>query len=117
MNSRLAEFFQLAVRQLFRRKFRVILTVAGIAIGVAALVGTVALGEGIRTQAVDAIRTQSDLTLIEALRSGGKRPPARHPHAGGSRGQPAWGGGIGAGGEGDVCHQGPDVRPGNRSPG
>jgi len=67
MNSRLAEFFQLAVRQLFRRKFRVILTIAGIAIGVAALVGTVALGEGIRTQAVDAIRTQSDLTLIEAL--------------------------------------------------
>jgi putative ABC transport system permease protein len=67
MNSRLVEFFQFAVRQLFRRKFRVILTVAGIAIGVAALVGTVALGEGIRTQAVDAIRTQSDLTLIEAL--------------------------------------------------
>src|SRR5690606_18986432 len=61
------EFFQFAVRQLFRRKIRVILTVAGIAIGVAALVGTVALGEGIRTQAVDAIRTQSDLTLIEAL--------------------------------------------------
>lgn len=29
--------------------------------------GTVALGEGIRTQAVEAIRTQSDLTLIEAL--------------------------------------------------
>lgn len=67
MTARLLEFIGLAFRQLFRRKFRVILTVAGIAIGVAALVGTVAVGEGIRTQAVEAIRTQSDLTLIEAL--------------------------------------------------
>ncbi|HRS93509.1 MAG TPA: ABC transporter permease [Methanolinea sp.] len=67
MTIRLLEFIELAFRQLFRRKVRVILTVAGIAIGVAALVGTVSLGEGIRTQAVEAIRTQSDLTLIEAL--------------------------------------------------
>ncbi|KQC04708.1 MAG: ABC transporter permease [Methanoculleus sp. SDB] len=67
MIARLLEFFQLAVRQLSRRRVRVVLTVAGIAIGVAALVGTVALGEGIRTQAVEAIRSQSDLTLIEAL--------------------------------------------------
>ncbi|MBN1193803.1 MAG: ABC transporter permease [Methanomicrobiaceae archaeon] len=67
MISRLLEFFQLAVRQLSRRRVRVILTVAGIAIGVAALVGTVALGDGIRTQAVEAIRSQSDLTLLEAL--------------------------------------------------
>jgi len=66
MNSRILEFFHLAIRQLSRRKVRVILTVAGIAIGVAALVGTVALGEGIRTQAVEAIRAQSDLTLLEA---------------------------------------------------
>lgn len=67
MSSRILEFFHLAIRQLSRRKFRVILTVAGIAIGVAALVGTVALGEGIRSQAVEAIRSQSDLTLLEAL--------------------------------------------------
>ncbi|OPX73549.1 MAG: macrolide transporter ATP-binding /permease protein [Methanoregulaceae archaeon PtaB.Bin108] len=67
MSSRILEFFSLAIRQLSRRKVRVILTVAGIAIGVAALVGTVALGEGIRSQAVEAIRTQSDLTLLEAL--------------------------------------------------
>jgi putative ABC transport system permease protein len=65
--NRIIEFFQLAVRQVSRRRIRVILTVAGIAIGVAALVGTVALGDGIRTQAVEAIRTQSDLTLLEAI--------------------------------------------------
>lgn len=67
MSSRILEFFVLAIRQLSRRKIRVLLTIAGIAIGVAALVGTVALGEGIRSQAVEAIRSQSDLTLLEAL--------------------------------------------------
>lgn len=67
MIGRLPEFIRLAARQISRRKLRVALTVAGIAIGVAALVGTVALGEGIRAQAVAAIRAQSDLTLIEAL--------------------------------------------------
>nr|WP_300998878.1 ABC transporter permease [Methanoculleus sp.] len=45
---------------------RVFLTALGIAIGVAAVVGTVSLGEGIRYQAVEAIKEQSDLTLIEA---------------------------------------------------
>ncbi|MDI9633011.1 MAG: ABC transporter permease [Methanolinea sp.] len=67
MISRIPEFIRLASRQISRRKLRVALTVAGIAVGVAALVGTVALGEGIRAQAVAAIRAQADLTLLEAV--------------------------------------------------
>jgi putative ABC transport system permease protein len=59
------DFLKIAARQLFSKKFRVILTVLGIAIGVAAVIGTVSLGEGIRTQAIETIKAQSDLTIIE----------------------------------------------------
>ncbi len=55
----------LAFRRLKTRKLRVLLTVLGIAVGIAAVLGTVSLGEGIRTQAVETIRATSDLTLLE----------------------------------------------------
>ncbi len=57
----------LAFRNLWNRKIRVFLTVLGIAIGVAAVIGTVSLGEGIRTQAVQTIQASSDLTLLEIV--------------------------------------------------
>nr|HPM55495.1 ABC transporter permease [Methanoculleus sp.] len=64
--GRWIEYMAVAARQVARRRMRVLLTALGIAIGVAAVVGTVSLGEGIRYQAVEAIKEQSDLTLIEA---------------------------------------------------
>ena len=60
------EYLKISARQVARKRMRVLLTALGIAIGVAAVVGTVSLGEGIRFQAVEAIKDQSDLTLIEA---------------------------------------------------
>ncbi|MDD4254370.1 MAG: ABC transporter permease [Methanofollis sp.] len=60
------EYLKISARQVSRKRMRVLLTALGIAIGVAAVVGTVSLGEGIRYQAVEAIKDQTDLTLIEA---------------------------------------------------
>lgn len=71
--ARVFESLKIAARQVARKRMRVLLTALGIAIGVAAVVGTISLGEGIRYQAVEAIKEQSDLTLIEAtadIRSG-----------------------------------------------
>ena len=65
MISREVEFLRSSARQLRSKRLRVALTVIGIAIGVAAVIGVVALGEGIRYQAIETIKTQSDLTLIE----------------------------------------------------
>jgi putative ABC transport system permease protein len=48
-----------------RKKLRVLLIVLGIAIGVAAVIGVTALGEGIRVQAVEQIKASHDLTTIE----------------------------------------------------
>ncbi|NAS88623.1 ABC transporter permease [ANME-1 cluster archaeon AG-394-G21] len=59
------ELFALASRQLGRKKLRVFLIVLGIAIGVAAVIGVTSLGEGIRVQAVEQIKSQHDLTTIE----------------------------------------------------
>jgi putative ABC transport system permease protein len=59
------ELFALACRQLGRKKLRVFLIVLGIAIGVAAVIGVTSLGEGIRVQAVEQIKSQHDLTTIE----------------------------------------------------
>ncbi|MFA5295806.1 MAG: ABC transporter permease [Methanoregulaceae archaeon] len=59
------DFLQLSGRQLMTKRLRVALTVIGIAIGVAAVIGIVALGDGIRYQAIETIKAQSDLTLIE----------------------------------------------------
>jgi putative ABC transport system permease protein len=64
--EKIVEYLKLSARQVARKRMRVLLTALGIAIGVAAVVGTVSLGEGIRYQAVEAIKEQSDLTLIEA---------------------------------------------------
>lgn len=60
------DFLLFAVRQVSRSRMRAFLTVLGIAVGIAAVIGTVSLGEGVRTQALDAIEAQSDLTLVEA---------------------------------------------------
>lgn len=65
MIGREIEFLRLSARQLHSKRLRVALTVIGIAIGVAAIIGVVALGEGIRYQAIETIKTQSDLTLVE----------------------------------------------------
>ena len=59
------ELFALASRQLGRKKLRVFLIVLGIAIGVAAVIGVTSLGEGIRVQAVEQIKSQQDLTTID----------------------------------------------------
>lgn len=59
------DFLKLSARQLMTKRLRVALTVVGIAIGVAAVIGIVALGDGIRYQAIETIKAQSDLTLIE----------------------------------------------------
>lgn len=59
------DFLKLSARQLATKRLRVILTVLGIAIGVAAVIGIVALSDGIRYQAIETIKAQSDLTLIE----------------------------------------------------
>ncbi len=65
MIGREVEFLRLSARQLHSKRLRVALTVIGIAIGVAAIIGVVALSEGIRYQAIETVRAQSDLTLIE----------------------------------------------------
>jgi putative ABC transport system permease protein len=59
------DFIKMSARQLFTKRLRVALTVLGIAIGVAAVIGIVALSDGIREQAIETIKAQSDLTLIE----------------------------------------------------
>jgi putative ABC transport system permease protein len=64
--GRLIDYLKVSAHQIARKRMRVFLTALGIAIGVAAVVGTVSLGEGVRYQAVEAIKEQSDLTLIEA---------------------------------------------------
>ncbi|MFA7562101.1 MAG: ABC transporter permease, partial [Methanoculleus sp.] len=64
--GKLIDYLKVSAHQVARKRTRVFLTALGIAIGVAAVVGTVALGEGVRYQAVEAIKDQSDLTLIEA---------------------------------------------------
>ena len=76
MMEKTRDELHLAFMSLWNRKARVLLTVLGIAIGVAAVVGTVSLGEGIRTQAVQTIQASSDLTLLEVVPggTGGTRP-------------------------------------------
>jgi putative ABC transport system permease protein len=64
--GRLIDYLKVSAHQVARKRMRVFLTALGIAIGVAAVIGTVSLGEGVRYQAVEAIKEQSDLTLIEA---------------------------------------------------
>jgi putative ABC transport system permease protein len=59
------DFLRMSARQLMTKRLRVALTVLGIAIGVAAVIGIVALSDGIRYQAIETIKAQSDLTLIE----------------------------------------------------
>jgi len=59
------DILRLSARQLLTKRLRVALTVLGIAIGVAAVIGIVALSDGIRYQAIETIKAQSDLTLIE----------------------------------------------------
>lgn len=59
------DFLKLSGRQLMTKRLRVALTVIGIAIGVAAVIGIVALGDGVRYQAIETIKAQSDLTQIE----------------------------------------------------
>ncbi len=65
MIGKYIEFARIAARQVMRKRTRFILTVLGIAIGVAAVVGIISLGEGIRAQSVTMIEEQSDLTLLE----------------------------------------------------
>jgi putative ABC transport system permease protein len=59
------DFLRMSARQLMAKRLRVALTVLGIAVGVAAVIGIVALSDGIRYQAIETIKAQSDLTLIE----------------------------------------------------
>jgi putative ABC transport system permease protein len=75
MMEKTRDELHLAFRSLWNRKIRVVLTVLGIAIGVAAVIGTVSLGEGIRMQAVQTIQATSDLTLLEVVpgETGGTR--------------------------------------------
>lgn len=65
MNGKLADYLTIAGRHLMSKKARAFLTILGIAIGVAAVVATVSLGEGIRFQAITSIKSQSDLSLLE----------------------------------------------------
>jgi putative ABC transport system permease protein len=65
MIAKEVDFLKLSARQLFTKRLRVALTVLGVAIGVAAVIGIVALSDGIRYQAIETIKAQSDLTLIE----------------------------------------------------
>jgi len=62
---KLADYAKLSARQVYKKRMRVLLTAFGIAIGIAAVIGIISLGEGIRYQAIETIRQQSDLTLIE----------------------------------------------------
>ncbi|MCK9591356.1 MAG: ABC transporter permease [Methanoregula sp.] len=65
MIAKEVDFIKMSARQLYTKRLRVALTVIGIAIGVAAVIGIVALSDGIRYQAIETIKAQSDLTLIE----------------------------------------------------
>jgi putative ABC transport system permease protein len=62
--SEISDYSSIALRHLWRKRLRFLLTVLGIAIGVAAVIATISLGEGIRYNAVETIKTQSDLTLV-----------------------------------------------------
>lgn len=66
---RLVDYAKLSARQLMKKRMRMFLTAFGIAIGIAAMVGIISFGEGIRHQAVEAIKQQSDLSLIEVTGS------------------------------------------------
>jgi putative ABC transport system permease protein len=65
IGGKYVDYLGLSARQLLTKRLRVLLTVLGIAIGVAAVIGIVAIGDGIREQAIQAIEAQSDLSLIE----------------------------------------------------
>jgi putative ABC transport system permease protein len=67
MMGRIVDMLRLAGRQLLTRRARILLTVLGIAIGVAAVTGIVSLTDGIRYQAIETIRAQSDLNLFEII--------------------------------------------------
>lgn len=62
---KLIDYARLSARQLLKKRTRIILTAIGIAIGIAAVVGIISLGEGIRHQAIETVKQQSDLSLIE----------------------------------------------------
>ncbi len=64
MINGIADYFLIALRHLWKKRLRFLLTVLGIAIGVSAVIATVSLGEGIRYNAIETIKTQSDLTLV-----------------------------------------------------
>lgn len=66
---KLVDYAKLSARQLMKKRMRVILTAFGIAIGIAAMVGIISFGEGIRHQAIETIKQQSDLSLIEVTGS------------------------------------------------
>jgi len=66
---KLVDYAKLSARQVRKKRMRVFLTAFGIAIGIAAVVGIISLGEGIRYQAIETIKQQSDLTLIEVTGS------------------------------------------------
>ena len=68
---KLLDFLSYAAGQVTRKRMRAVLTIIGIAVGIAAVIGTVSLGEGIRAQAIGAIEAQSDLTLVEVSAGGG----------------------------------------------
>lgn len=59
------EEFSMAIRQLRLKKFRSLLILLGIAIGVASVVAVVSFGEGLRINAVEEIQKSRDLTLID----------------------------------------------------
>jgi putative ABC transport system permease protein len=61
----LIEEFSMAIRQLRLKKFRTLLILLGIAVGVATVVAVVSFGEGLRINAVEEIQKSRDLTLIE----------------------------------------------------
>ncbi|MFA4859766.1 ABC transporter permease [Methanoregula sp.] len=62
---KLLDYARLSARQLQKKRMRILLTAIGIAIGIAAVVGIISLGEGIRYQAIETVKQQSDLSLIE----------------------------------------------------
>lgn len=66
---KLLDYAKLSARQVRKKRMRVLLTAFGIAIGIAAVIGIISLGEGIRYQAIETIKQQSDLTLIEVTGS------------------------------------------------
>ncbi len=70
------DFLSYAAGQVTRKRMRAVLTIIGIAVGIAAVIGTVSLGEGIRAQAIGAVEAQSDLTLVEV--SAGQGGGAMH---------------------------------------